>query len=134
MLQVKQVCQQLNINAQTIYYYERIGLICPQRTESGYRLFSSEDMETLHFILQVKLLGLTLEEIKELLNLKKGRSLSCQVVYDQLKGKIAETDAKIKQLEELKTELIPLLKQCEVNFHNPNPEHQCQVLNVKNDK
>ncbi|WP_017294657.1 MerR family transcriptional regulator [Geminocystis herdmanii] len=132
MLQVKQVCQQLNINAQTIYYYERIGLISPQRSESGYRLFSSEDMENLYFILQVKLLGLTLEEIKELLNLKKGRSLSCQVVYDQLKGKIAEIEDKIRQLEGLKSELMPLLKQCEVNLHNPNPDHQCQVLNVNN--
>lgn len=132
MLQVKQVCQQLNINAQTIYYYERIGLISPQRTESGYRLFSSEEIQILHFILQVKSLGLTLKEIKELLEMKKGRSLSCQVVYNQLKGKIGEIDAKIKQLQGLKTELMPLLQQCEANLHNPNPEHQCQVLNLKN--
>ncbi len=132
MLQVKQVCQQLNINAQTIYYYERIGLISPQRTESGYRLFSPEDIEALYFILQVKSLGLTLEEIRELLNLKKDRSLSCQAVYNQLKEKIGEIEAKINQLQRLKTELIPLLKQCEANLHNPNPEHQCQVLNVKN--
>lgn len=131
MLQVKQVCQELNINAQTIYYYERIGLISPQRTDSGYRLFSSEDMEILRFILQMKLLSLTLEEIKELLQLKKGRSLSCRMVYDQLKGKIVEIEDKIRQLERLKTELMPLLKQCELNLDHPNPDHQCQVLNIK---
>ncbi|WP_324282135.1 MerR family transcriptional regulator [Cyanobacterium aponinum UTEX 3221] len=133
MLQVKQVCQLLNINAQTLYYYERIGLIFPQRSDSGYRLFSPQDMETLCFILQVKSLGLTLEEIKELLNLRKDRSLSCQVVYDQLKDKIGEIEDKIRQLEGLKTALMPLLKQCEVNLHHPNPEHQCQVLNIKHE-
>lgn len=131
MLQVKQVCQLLNINVQTIYYYERIGLISPQRSESGYRLFSPEDMEILRFILQVKSLGLTLEEIRELLQLKKGRSLSCRVVYNQLKSKIVEIEDKIRQLEGLKKELMPLLQQCELNLDHPNPEHQCQVLDRK---
>ncbi len=42
MFQIGQVCQRLGLNPQTVYFYERIGLIpSPQRTEAGYRLFSS---------------------------------------------------------------------------------------------
>ncbi|MBF2057191.1 MAG: heavy metal-responsive transcriptional regulator [Cyanobacterium sp. T60_A2020_053] len=130
-LQIKEVCQQLKINSQTIYYYEKIGLISPpQRSESGYRLFTTEDVEILAFILRVKSLGLTLEEIRQLLNLKEGRSLSCQAVYNQLNHKIEEINQKINQLQALKKELTPLLDQCKTNMNNHNLDHQCQVLNL----
>jgi len=129
MFQVGQICRELGINTQTIYYYERIGLIPPlQRTKSGYRLFSPEDVEILRFILRVKDLGLTLDEIKQLLELKKGRSLTCQAVYHHLVQKINQINAKILQSQQLKTELTPLLKQCEINLNNP-PDYECKVLN-----
>jgi len=125
MFQVGQICRELGINTQTIYYYERIGLIPPlQRTKSGYRLFSPEDVEILRFILRVKDLGLTLDEIKQLLELKKGRSLTCQAVYHHLVQKINQINAKILQLQQLKTELTPLLKQCEINFLHLSIQHK----------
>jgi len=129
MLQVGQVCQELNINTQTIYYYERIGLIPSlQRNQSGYRVFHSEDLEILKFILKVKSLGLTLNEIKQLLELKKGRSLTCQAVYNHLKQKIDTINKKINELESIKQELIPLLQECETKIDTTNPNRQCEVL------
>ncbi|AUC60561.1 transcriptional regulator [Cyanobacterium sp. HL-69] len=129
MLLVGEVCKQLNINSQTIYYYERIGLIPSlQRNQSGYRVFHSEDIEILKFILKVKSLGLTLEEIKQLLELKQGRSLTCQAVYNHLKQKIDTINKKINQLESIKQELIPLLQECQTKIDTTNPNHQCEVL------
>ncbi|MGY6528372.1 MAG: MerR family DNA-binding protein [Cyanobacterium sp.] len=129
MLQVGRVCKQLNINTQTIYYYERIGLIPTlKRNESGYRVFSSEDVEILKFIIKVKSLGLTLEEIKQLLELKQGRSLTCQAVYNHLKQKIDTINQKINELESIKQELIPLLQECETKIDTSNPNRQCKLL------
>jgi MerR family Zn(II)-responsive transcriptional regulator of zntA len=63
MFQVGEVSRRLGLNPQTLYFYERIGLIpSPQRTEAGYRLFSQQDMERLAFISRAKSLGLTLDE------------------------------------------------------------------------
>lgn len=68
MLQVGEVSRRLGLNPQTLYFYERIGLMpSPKRTTAGYRLYDRLDLERLSFITQAKALGLSLDEIKELL-------------------------------------------------------------------
>jgi len=119
MLQVGEVSRQLGLNPQTLYFYERIGLIPPpQRTESGYRLFSQQDVDRLAFITRAKSLGLSLDEIKDILALKDGRSLTCQALYERLAAKLAQIEQQIQQLQTLQQELQPILKQCQ--FANPN--------------
>ena len=49
-----------------------------QRTESGYRLFSQSGVDRLTFITRAKSLGLTLDQIKEILELKEGKLLTCR--------------------------------------------------------
>lgn len=129
MLQLGEVSRRLGLNPQTLYFYERIGLIPPpQRTEAGYRLFSQSDLERLAFITRAKSLGLSLEDIKEILLLKEGQLLTCRAVHDRLNHKVQEITAKIHQLQLLQAELVPLLEQCQTNFEHPDPTHQCIVL------
>ncbi|MEA5539560.1 heavy metal-responsive transcriptional regulator [Limnoraphis robusta Tam1] len=131
MLQVGEVSRKLGINAQTIYFYERIGLIpSPQRSESGYRLFSEQDIERLLFIHRAKSLGLTLEEIKDILALKDGKKLTCQALHQRLINKIKQIEQQMIQLQMLHEELLPLVEQCEVNLNHPDPTHECIVLNT----
>lgn len=117
MFQVGEVSRLLDINPQTLYFYERIGLIpSPQRTEAGYRLFSQQDVERLTFITRAKSLGLSLDEIKDILALKDGRSLTCQAVYERLSKKVNEIEDTIRQLQILHNELTPLAQQCYANL------------------
>ena len=59
MFQVGEVSRRLDLNPQTLYFYERVGLIPPpQRTVAGYRLFSQEDMERLPSLCGLNLWGL----------------------------------------------------------------------------
>ncbi|MBF2077899.1 MAG: MerR family DNA-binding protein [Synechococcales cyanobacterium T60_A2020_003] len=125
MLQVGEVARQLDLNPQTLYFYERIGLIPPlQRTESGYRLFSQQDVDRLVFITRTKALGLTLDEIKDILMLRDGRSLTCGAVYERLASKLAQIEQQIQQLQTLQQELQPLLEQCQI----ANPQNPCIAL------
>jgi MerR family transcriptional regulator, Zn(II)-responsive regulator of zntA len=129
MLQLGEVSRRLGLNPQTLYFYERIGLIPPpQRTEAGYRLFSQSNLERLAFITRAKSLGLRLEDIKEILLLKEGQLLTCKAVHDRLNQKVQEIATKIRQLQLLQDELVPLLEQCHTNFDHPDPTHQfsCQ--------
>jgi len=49
-----------NVPIDTIRYYEKQGLmLTPQRSASGYRLYSSEDLRRIHFIRKAKSLGFT---------------------------------------------------------------------------
>lgn len=130
MFQIGEVARKLNLNPQTLYFYERIGLIPPpQRTESGYRLFSQHDVDRLAFIARAKTLGLSLDEIKDILALKDGRSLTCQAMHDRLGAKLTQIEQQIQQLQALQGELQPLLERCQA----ANPNNTCIVLEASPD-
>lgn len=127
MFQVGEVARKLGINAQTLYFYERIGLMrSPPRSESGYRLYNDADLERLSFILRAKDLGLTLEEIGEILTLKEGRSLTCREVHDRLIQKIQQIEVQIQKLQGLRHELLPLVDRCRTRLEDE--QRQCTVL------
>lgn len=52
---IKEVAQLAGISVSTLQYYDKIGLLKPsEKTESGYRLYTNEDLETLQQILYFK--------------------------------------------------------------------------------
>ncbi|MBE9182361.1 heavy metal-responsive transcriptional regulator [Oculatella sp. LEGE 06141] len=128
MLQIGEVSRRLGLNPQTLYFYERIGLMpSPKRTAAGYRLYDQSALERLSFITQAKALGLNLDEIKELLMLQDGQQFSCQEVYDRLLKKVQHIDETIHQLQTLKAQLTPLLNQCQKGLEQ-SAERQCTVF------
>ncbi len=129
MLRIGELSRKLGVNPQTIYFYERIGLIPrPKRTRSGYRLFDERDMERLFFIHQAKTLGLNLDEIKEILSLQESQTLGCGEVYRRLAVKVEQIQQQISQLQALKAKLVQLLHCCEENLHHNGFTTPCIVF------
>ncbi|MGG5341388.1 MerR family transcriptional regulator [Enterococcus sp. AZ192] len=65
--------KETNVSADTIRYYERIGLIPPvKRTESGIREFNEEDLRWIIFSRQMRNAGLSIESLIEYLSLFQG--------------------------------------------------------------
>lgn len=94
----------------TIRYYEELGLLPTiGRTEGGYRLFDADVFTRLHFIKRAQRLGLSLAEIKELLNVHDCGQLPCDEVKLKLAERLQEVDEQIQQLMLLKGELEGLL-------------------------
>lgn len=68
-LTIGRFARRAGLNPKTIRYYEEIGLLPPpQRNELGYRLYSDEDLPRLRFVQRAKMLGLSLAEIKQLVD------------------------------------------------------------------
>lgn len=68
-LKVKEVADLVGISVRTLHHYDEIGLLTPDKvTESGYRIYSNENLETLQQILFFKELGFPLKKIKEIIN------------------------------------------------------------------
>ena len=66
-LTVGEVARHVGITPKTVRYYETIGLLpLASRGPNGYRQYRPEDLNRLVFIHRAKALGLTLEEIREL--------------------------------------------------------------------
>ncbi len=69
---IGELSTQAGVSPQTIRFYEREGLLAPpKRNKSGYRLYPPESLQQLLFIQHSKLFGLTLEDIKHLLELQR---------------------------------------------------------------
>ena len=68
-MKVKEVADLVGISVRTLHYYDQTGLLTPGvRTESGYRLYSDKDLETLQQILFFRELDFPLKKIKEIIS------------------------------------------------------------------
>ena len=110
-LKIGEVASLTGMSVKTIRYYEEIGLLAPAttRSESGYRLFSSQVLNRLAFIKRSQSLGLSLSEIQELLAVHDSGQLPCDAVKEHLLLKVEAITEQIESLEILKSELLGLL-------------------------
>jgi DNA-binding transcriptional MerR regulator len=68
-MKVKEVAELVGISIRTLHHYDEINLLNPQQlTSSGYRLYSTEDLERLQQILFFRELGFSLKEIKKIID------------------------------------------------------------------
>lgn len=108
-LRIGELAAELGLNPKTIRYYEEIGLLpAPPRTESGYRLYDAEDVEQLRFIGKAKAIGLSLQEIGEILALRREGRAPCAHVLELLDRKLAAVDRQLRALRAFRRELVGL--------------------------
>jgi DNA-binding transcriptional MerR regulator len=74
LYQVQDFAEVAGVTVRALHYYDRLKLLQPRRTDAGYRLYSLCDLERLEQIAALKLLGLPLRQIKEVLD-RDGRKL-----------------------------------------------------------
>lgn len=104
LLTIGQLARQVHVNRETIRYCERRNLMLrPLRSVSGYRLFSDNELERLRFIKDTQALGFSLNEIRELLDLRLSERSSCEELGARAARKLADVEAKIAALERLKS-------------------------------
>jgi len=124
-LTIGQLAKQSRVNLETIRYYERRGLLRrPPRTDSGYRIFSANDVQRIRFIKRAQELGFSLKEIQELLALRIHPGTSCAEIRQRTEVKIADIDEKIRTLKAMKKALVRLTNACS----GRGPVSDCPIL------
>ena len=81
-------------------------LLAPDRTAAGYRVYGQDAVERLRFIKGAQRLGLRLQEIKELLEIRDRGLCPCGHTESLLDRRVSEIDAEIEQLEAVKGDLL----------------------------
>jgi DNA-binding transcriptional MerR regulator len=108
-MRIGELAARFGLNPKTIRYYEEIGLLPrANRNESGYRLYEERDVERLGFIRRAKTLGLTLDEIRDILSVQQKGSLPCGQVLSLIDTKIRAIDQRMTELQAFRTELATL--------------------------
>ena len=64
---VREFAALAGVTVKALHHYDRLGLLRPRRTGTGYRVYSHEDLERLEQIVALKFLGLPLKQIKAIL-------------------------------------------------------------------
>src|SRR6516165_2932211 len=113
VMTIGQLARQARVNRETVRYYERRRLLSrPSRSVSGYRVFSDDAVRRLRFIRHAKMLGFSLNEIRELLTLRVSSVGACDRVRARALTKIADIDHKIRSLQQMKSTLTQLAAAC----------------------
>lgn len=100
------LAEQSGFPPKTIRYYESIGLLpSPKRSQGGYRLYGADDESRLAFVAKAKQLGLSLEEIRDILTLHDAGNAPCSHVLALLDDHIRRVDGAVEQLTAFRKQL-----------------------------
>jgi len=105
-VRIGELAQRLGITTKAIRFYESIGLLPePDRTASGYRTYEEVDAERLVFVKTAQRLGLSLDEIKEIIAFRDRGEQPCGYVAAILQRQVADLDERIREMAALRDEL-----------------------------
>ncbi len=106
-LHIGEMAALVGVSTKTVRYYHEVGLLAePARTEAGYRLYKAQDLLRLQRIRRLRVLGLPLERIKEILG-KPDREhepalrLALQALVEELSAQILELEERRERLQQL---------------------------------
>ena len=104
-----EVARRAGVNAATLRYYERRGLLpAPARTPSGHRHYDEDAVRFLRAIKEAQAIGFTLAEIEEYLRVARSGPASAEL-RTRAAAKIDEIDARIARLRRMRDELARIV-------------------------
>ena len=110
---IRGVTQLLGLSADTLRYYEKIGLL-PRisRNTAGVRYYSEQDISRLRFIQRAQKMNFSLAEIADLLRMRAAPQRARTPVRELTAKKLVEVENQVKELQTLRVELQLLLNLC----------------------
>lgn len=110
---ISAVTARLGLSADTLRYYEKIGLL-PRvgRDDGGMRLYNDMDMSRLRFIRRAQKMNFTLAEIAQLLKMREAPQRARRDIRELTQRKLVEIEANLGELKVLRNELKLLVNLC----------------------
>ena len=100
-MQIKAFTEKYHITSDTARFYEAEGLLKPARTDSGYRIYDEQCEKAIKYIIVLKQVGFSLQEIRYLLTLEQQPiSQECNIAsVSMFNQKIEDIERNIKFYE-----------------------------------
>jgi len=98
-LLIGEIAARGRVSRKALRLYESAGILpASVRTVSGYRVFAADTLALLAFIRQAQGLGFTLDEIKEIVSIRRSGRPPCPHVRDLVRRKAQELDRRLADL------------------------------------
>lgn len=126
MMRIGELGKKADCLVQTVRFYESEGLLPePARSEGNFRLYDEVHLQRLLFIRRCRAKDMTLDEIRQLLNLRDRPEVGCGEVNALVDAHIAQVRTKMKELRALERELMDLRRSCD----SARTSRECGILN-----
>ncbi|WP_434772612.1 Cu(I)-responsive transcriptional regulator [Pseudomonas entomophila] len=113
-MNIGQAARRSGLSAKMIRYYETIGLLRPAtRSDSGYRVYREQDLDSLGFIKRARDLGFSLDEVGQLLRLWQDGDRASADVKRLATQHIDDLNRRIDELVGLRDTLDRLVTSCQ---------------------
>jgi DNA-binding transcriptional MerR regulator len=123
---IGKLAKRADVSPDTLRFYEDEGLLLPnKKSESGYRLYGEDAVRRLDFIKHAQQCGMTLSEIRQLLELKANDRACCSDVRGLAIQKKLQLEQKIKTMNAMSHALSELIEICTAG---DQPLDDCPIL------
>jgi MerR family Zn(II)-responsive transcriptional regulator of zntA len=123
---IGKLAKRVDVSTDTLRFYEDEGLLLPaKKSAAGYRLYGEDAVRRLDFIKHAQQCGMTLSEIRQLLELRANDGSCCSDVRSLAIQKKLQIEQKIKTMEAMSQALTGLIKICTAD---KQPLDDCPIL------
>lgn len=112
-MNIGQAARLSGLNNKTIRYYESIGLVDSRRQANGYRDYTAADLERLRFLQRARVVGFSLEECRELLELYSDPSRRSADVKALVTARVKQVEEQLESLEAMRETLLTMAAHCQ---------------------
>ena len=120
------LARRTGVNAETIRYFERIGILAaPERTKGGHRVYDQNHVRALSFIRRARGLGFSPDEVRAIVELGGPGKATCGEVREIASHHLEHVRAKIADLVEIERLLAITIGRC-----SGRPDAECAVIEM----
>ena len=112
-MNIGQTARSAGVTPKMIRHYESLGLLPDvQRTQAGYRLYSTKEVSMLRFIRQARALGFAMKQIESLLALWRDDHRASREVKEVAQQQLKELEERQREIDEMRSTLSRLVSLC----------------------
>lgn len=105
-MRIQEFAKETGVTVRTLHHYDRLGLLRPQRTGSGYRMYGERELIRLQRITVLKFIGCSLQEIKTLVDREPDDlRVTLDFQKEALEGRRKSLDGALKAVEQARSVL-----------------------------
>ena len=131
-MRIKELAAQTGVSAETIRYYESIGLLpAPKRAANNYREYTAADVERLRFIASARSLGLSPADIGDILAARDQGIAPCERVLSALDQSLVDLERRLADILKLREALVSLRREGETLPLDDVQGEQCVCYLIK---